>query len=158
MITGPCFRQAACGRDDSGPRRPTIFRRLLLSIISQRLQGSAPGLAGISHTAGPADLNIPGRGCRCVLGSHPSLSSLCVVLRPQGAPGALVGEGWLPESRPSGSICTTEIAKCCRLELCTNVSPHPAPLPGNCLLATYQHGLGRGDPGDHLSTWKDTWT
>lgn len=89
------MQQAACGRDDSGPRRLTIFQRLLLSIISQRLQGSAPGLAGILHTVGLAGLNIPVSVLQISfrISSIPLSPSLCVILRPQGALGVLKGEG-----------------------------------------------------------------
>ena len=88
------MQQAACGMDDSGPRRLSIFQRLLLSIISRRLQGSAPGLAGISQWWGWQALIFRSRCCRPAFASHPSPSPrLCVILRPQGAPEVLTGEG-----------------------------------------------------------------
>lgn len=147
------MQQAACGRDDSGPRRLTIFQRLLLSIISRRLQGSAPGLAGISHTVGLAGLNIPVSVLQISfrISSIPLSPSLCVILRPQGAPGVLKREGCGEGSRyahPSHLLgsslsshkgdTTNTVAflhgRGCKVEGCTGYRSHESWLVGGCLL------------------------
>lgn len=69
--------RAAHGRDDRALGDSLFPGKLLLSIISWRLRGSAPGLAGISPTAGPGGLNIPRLRCRAAPGAqsyHPASS------------------------------------------------------------------------------------
>lgn len=99
------------------PLYPSIYRSLLRAWQEYHTQ------------RGWQTVIFPSKGCRFVFGSHPPLPSPRVGLRPQRAPGALVGEGRLPEIRPSSNICTMEIGKCYKLELFTNPSSTPTPLP-----------------------------
>lgn len=126
-----------------------------MSIISRRLQGSAPGLAGISHTVGLAGLNIPVLVLQISfrISSIPLSPSLCVILRPQGAPGDLKGEGCGEGSRyvhPShllGSSLSSHRGDTanivaflghgsggCKVEGCTGYWSHDYWLVGGCLL------------------------